>query len=164
MTGALTRIDIRGTNGERLSEKWAAGPRTYLGLTVAGFPNLFTITGPGSPSVLTNMLPTIEQHVEWIADCIGHLRARNLRRIEATLEAEDAWVARVNDIAAGTLFPTCNSWYMGANIPGKPRVFMPFIGFPRYVETCNEVVAGGYAGFALSSLESHGERAAPRIA
>ena len=150
MTGALTRIDIRGTNGARLSEKWAAGPRTYLGLSVAGFPNLFTITGPGSPSVLTNMLPTIEQHVEWIADCIGYMRARNFRRIEATQHAEDAWVARVNDIAAGTLFPTANSWYMGANIPGKPRVFMPFIGFPRYVEKCNEVAASGYAGFALS--------------
>jgi len=150
MTGALTRIDIRGIGGARLAHKWAEGPRTYLGLSVAGFPNLFTITGPGSPSVLTNMLPTIEQHVDWIADCLGAMRRRNVRRVEATQAAEDAWVARVNEIAAGTLFPTANSWYMGANIPGKPRVFMPFIGFPPYVEICNEVAANGYSGFALS--------------
>ena len=150
MTGALTRIDIRGKEAVRLSDKWAEGPRTYLGLSVAGFPNLFTITGPGSPSVLTNMLPTIEQHVEWIADCISFLRDNGLTRIDATPEAETAWVARVNEIAAGTLFPTTNSWYLGANIPGKPRVFMPYIGFPPYVEKCNEVAASGYAGFALS--------------
>jgi cyclohexanone monooxygenase len=150
MTGALTRIDIRGNGGMRLAEQWAEGPRTYLGLCVAGFPNLFTITGPGSPSVLTNMLPTIEQHVDWIADCLGYMRARNVRRIEATQASQDAWVARVNEIAAGTLFPSANSWYMGANIPGKPRVFMPFIGFPPYVAICNEVAANGYAGFALS--------------
>ena len=150
MTGALNKIDIRGIGGVPLREKWAAGPRTYLGLSSAGFPNLFTITGPGSPSVLTNMLPTIEQHVEWIADCIAHLRANQLHRIEATLPAEDAWVEKVNEIAAGTLFPTCNSWYLGANVPGKPRVFMPYIGFPPYVETCNAVAAGGYTGFALS--------------
>ncbi len=150
MTGALTRIDIRGRGGARLAEKWAEGPRTYLGLSVAGFPNLFTITGPGSPSVLTNMLPTIEQHVDWVAECIGTMRERNFRRIEATQNAETAWVARVNEIAAGTLFPTCNSWYLGANIPGKPRVFMPYIGFPPYVEECNEIAASGYSGFALS--------------
>ncbi|TMJ00048.1 MAG: NAD(P)/FAD-dependent oxidoreductase [Alphaproteobacteria bacterium] len=150
MTGALTRIDIHGKDGTRLAEKWAEGPRTYLGLGIAGFPNLFTVTGPGSPSVLTNMLPTIEQHVDWIADCIGTMRKRNFRRIEATPEAETAWVAEVNRIADGTLFPTCNSWYLGANIPGKPRVFMPYIGFPPYVEKCNEVAASGYSGFALS--------------
>ena len=150
MTGALTRIDIRGKDGERLADKWAEGPRTYLGLSVAGFPNLFTITGPGSPSVLTNMLPTIEQHVDWIADCIGTMRERNFRRIEATQDAETGWVAEVNRIADGTLFPTCNSWYLGANIPGKPRVFMPYIGFPPYVEKCNAVAASGYSGFALS--------------
>ena len=150
MTGALLRIDIRGRAGARLSEKWAEGPRTYLGLSIAGFPNLFVITGPGSPSVLTNMLPTIEQHVEWIADCLKFLRARDLGRIEATAEAETAWVARVNEIAADTLFPTCNSWYLGANIPGKPRVFMPYVGFPPYVATCNEVAARGYSGFVLS--------------
>ena len=143
-------ILVRGKDGERLADKWAEGPRTYLGLSVAGFPNLFTITGPGSPSVLTNMLPTIEQHVDWIADCIDYMRERNFRRIEATPDAETAWVAEVNRIADGTLFPTCNSWYLGANIPGKPRVFMPYIGFPPYVETCNAVAASGYSGFALS--------------
>jgi cyclohexanone monooxygenase len=100
--------------------------------------------------VLTNMLPTIEQHVEWIADCIGYLRDRGLTRIEATAEAETAWVAHVNQIASETLFPTCNSWYLGANVPGKPRVFMPHVGFPPYVEKCNAVAAAGYEGFALS--------------
>jgi cyclohexanone monooxygenase len=150
MTGALLRIDIRGAGGRTLKEKWAAGPRTYLGVAIAGFPNLFTITGPGSPSVLSNMLPSIEQHVEWIADCIGHLRERGLGRIEATAAAEQRWVAHVNEVADGTLFPSCNSWYIGANVPGKPRVFMPYIGFPPYVQKCNEVAANGYEGFALT--------------
>ena len=150
MTGALMAVDIRGIDGARLQEKWAEGPRTYLGLSVAQFPNLFTVTGPGSPSVLTNMLPTIEQHVEWISDCLGFLRARGYDRIEATAEAETAWVAHVNEIADRTLFPTCNSWYLGANVSGKPRVFMPYIGFPPYVAKCNEVAANGYEGFALS--------------
>ena len=149
MTGALNRIDIRGRNGASLREKWAAGPRTYLGLQVAGFPNLFTITGPGSPSVLTNMLFSIEQHVEWIADCIAYLRDRDLTVIEAAEEAETAWVAHVNEMAGQTLFTHCNSWYLGANVPGKPRVFMPYLGFPDYVARCNEVVAGGYEGFVL---------------
>jgi cyclohexanone monooxygenase len=150
MTGALTRIDIRGRDGVRLADAWAEGPHNYLGLSVAGFPNLFTVTGPGSPSVLTNMLPTIEQHVEWISDAIAYLRANGLSRIEATPHAQTAWVAEVNRIADGTLYPTCNSWYLGANIPGKPRVFMPYIGFPPYVAKCNAVAADGYSGFALS--------------
>jgi cation diffusion facilitator CzcD-associated flavoprotein CzcO len=150
MTGALNKIDIRGKGGIRLTEKWSAGPRTYLGIGMAGFPNLFTISGPGSPSVLTNMLPSIEQHVNWIADCIQHLCDRRLACIEATIEAEDSWVSHVNAVADGTLYPTCNSWYLGANIPGKPRVFMPYIGFPAYVEKCNEVAANGYKGFALT--------------
>jgi cyclohexanone monooxygenase len=150
MTGALNRIDIRGRDGTPLKEKWSAGPRTYLGLSIVGFPNLFTISGPGSPSVLTNMLPSIEQHVNWITDCIRHLRERQIACIEATLAAEDAWVTHVNAVANATLFPTCNSWYLGANIPGKPRVFMPYIGFPTYVEKCNDVAAKGYAGFALT--------------
>jgi cyclohexanone monooxygenase len=149
MTGALTRIDIRGRDGVRLADAWAEGPCNYLGLSVAGFPNLFTVTGPGSPSVLTNMLPTIEQHVEWIADALAYLRRRGLSRIEATEEAQAGWVAEVNRIADSTLYPTCNSWYLGANIPGKPRVFMPYIGFPPYVAKCNAVAAEGYAGFAL---------------
>jgi len=151
MTGALRNIDIRGRAGTLLEDKWAEGPRTYLGVAIAGFPNLFTITGPGSPSVLTNMLPSIEQHVEWIADCILYARERGRGCIEPTLAAEDEWVAHVNEVADGTLFPSCNSWYVGANIPGKPRVFMPYIGgFPRYVEACNRIAADGYAGFALS--------------
>ena len=151
MTGALLKIDIRGRGGATLAEKWAAGPRTYLGLTIAGFPNLFTITGPGSPSVLTNMLPSIEQHVDWIADCLGYLRNRGGTRIEASVDAEDAWVAHVNELANTSLRSTTDSWYIGANIPGKPRVFMPYIGgFPTYVETCDEVAANGYDGFALA--------------
>jgi cation diffusion facilitator CzcD-associated flavoprotein CzcO len=151
MTGALLRIDIRGAGGRTLQEAWAEGPRTYLGLAVAGFPNLFTITGPGSPSVLSNMLPSIEQHVDWIADCIGHVRAQGGGRIEATGAAENAWVAHVNAVAGATLFPSCNSWYLGANVPGKPRVFMPYLGFPAYVQKCAEVAAQGYEGFALSA-------------
>jgi len=150
MTGALLKIDIRGRGGLPLREKWRAGPRTYLGLSMAGFPNLFTITGPGSPSVLTNMLPTIEQHVEWIADSLGHVRDRKLSRIEPTATAEDEWVAHVGDAASRTLRYTCSSWYLGVNIPGKPRIFMPYIGgFPKYVQKCNEVKAAGYEGFAL---------------
>jgi cyclohexanone monooxygenase len=150
MTGSLNKIDIRGRAHTSLKEQWAAGPRTYLGLSVAGFPNLFTISGPGSPSVLTNMLPSIEQHVNWIADCIQYMREHQYTCIEATLPAQDEWVAHVNAIANMTLYPSCNSWYLGANIPGKPRVFMPYIGFPMYVEKCNAVVAEGYKGFALS--------------
>jgi len=151
MTGTLRRIDIRGRGGRRLAEKWSEGPRTYLGLMVADFPNLFTITGPGSPSVLTNMLPSIEQHVEWIADCMLFSQERGRGCIEATPEAEDAWMVHVDEVASATLFPLANSWYVGANIPGKPRVFMPYIGgFPRYVETCNQIAAEGYTGFALT--------------
>ena len=150
MTGALLGIDIRGRNGVRLEDEWKAGPRTYLGLTMAGFPNLFAITGPGSPSVLTNMVVSIEQHVEWVADCIAHLRARGLERIEASREAQDEWVDHVNETAHQTLYPLANSWYMGANIPGKPRVFTPYVGSAgSYRRTCNEVAAGGYRGFRL---------------
>ena len=151
MTGALLKIDIRGRGGATLAEKWAAGPRTYLGLAIAGFPNLFTITGPGSPSVLTNMLPSIEQHVDWIVDCLGYLRDRGAARIEARVDAEDAWVTHVNELADASLRSTTDSWYVGANVPGKPRVFMPYIGgFPSYVQTCDEVAAKGYEGFALT--------------
>ena len=150
MTGALSRIDIRGTAGVALRDKWADGPRTYLGLSSAGFPNLFIITGPGSPSVLSNMVPSIEQHASWIADCIAYMGERGMRRIEATQEAEDAWVAHVNEVADATLYPSCNSWYLGANIPGKPRVFMPYLGFPAYVQKCGEVAARGYEGFVVT--------------
>jgi len=151
MTGALLNIDIRGRGGQSLRDAWEAGPRTYLGLGTVGFPNLFTISGPGSPSVLTNMIVSIEQHVEWIADCMAYLRDNGFDRIEATRDAQDAWVDHVNAIADFTLFPSCNSWYLGANVPGKPRVFMPLLGFPPYVEKCNEVAAKGYEGFALAA-------------
>jgi cation diffusion facilitator CzcD-associated flavoprotein CzcO len=149
MTGTLVRIDIRGVGGATLAERWAEGPRTYLGLTTVGFPNLFMMTGPGSPSVLSNMVVSIEQHAEWIAECVANLRARGLSRIEATQAAQDAWVAHVNEVADSTLYPQCNSWYLGSNVPGKPRVFMPYLGFPAYVEKCKEVVSRGYEGFRL---------------
>jgi cyclohexanone monooxygenase len=151
MTGALTNIDIRGRSGLRLQDKWSEGPRTYLGVAMAGFPNLFTITGPGSPSVLTNMLPTIEQHVEWIAGVLEHMRDRQLGQIEPVSAAEEEWVAHGNEVAGRTLRYTCSSWYLGVNIPGKPRVFMPYIGgFPKYVQRCNEIAANGYEGFVLT--------------
>jgi cyclohexanone monooxygenase len=151
MTGALLKIDIRGRGGVALRDKWAAGPRTYLGLAIAGFPNFFTITGPGSPSVLSNMIVSIEQHVDWIADCFAHLRTQRRERIEATPEAEEAWVAHVNEVGHMTLYPKAKSWYMGANVPGKPRIFMPYIGgVGLYRQKCDEVAAAGYAGFTLS--------------
>ncbi len=150
MTGPLLAIDIRGRAGLALRDKWRDGPRSYLGLGSAGFPNLFIITGPGSPSVLTNMMVSIEQHVNWIGDCLAWLRARGHARIEASAAAEIAWGQHVNAVADRTLYPTCNSWYLGANVPGKPRVFMPLVGFPPYVDKCNEVAARGYEGFVLS--------------
>ena len=149
MTGALLSIDIRGRGGLALREKWSAGPRTYLGLGVPGFPNLFTMTGPGSPSVLTNMMVAIHQHVTWIGDCLKYLRDNGVATIEATVEAEEAWVRHVNEVADKTLYPHCNSWYLGANVPGKTRVFMPLVGFPPYAETCAKVAANDYEGFDL---------------
>jgi cation diffusion facilitator CzcD-associated flavoprotein CzcO len=155
MTGALLNIDIRGRTGRTLRQKWEAGPRTYLGIALAGFPNLFMITGPGSPSVLSNMIVSIEQHADWIADCIMYLRENGGQSIEANLEAEDAWVSHVNEIGHMTLYPQANSWYMGANIPGKPRVFMPYIGgVAAYRQKCDEVAAKGYEGFELASAAS----------
>ena len=150
MTGSFDRIRITGRGGLALAQKWRAGPRTYLGLTSAGFPNLFMITGPGSPSVLANMIQAIEQHVDWVADCIGHLRDAGARTIEPVVEDEDAWVEHVNEVAQVSLRSTCSSWYVGANVPGRPRVFMPYIGgFPVYVQKCNEVMNEGYRGFVL---------------
>ena len=150
MTGAVGKIDIRGRGGVKLKDTWSGGPRTYLGLMVSGFPNLFLVTGPGSPSVLCNMALAIEQHVEWISGCISYVNERQVGAIEATAQAQDAWVATVNEIADTTLFPLANSWYIGANVPGKPRVFMPYIGgFPTYEQICNDVAAKGYEGFAL---------------
>ncbi|MGX1544207.1 flavin-containing monooxygenase [Streptomyces adustus] len=153
MTGALRAIDIRGRDGVALNEVWAAGPRNHLGLLTAGFPNLFTVTGPLSPSVLSNMLISIEQHVDWITDCIAHLGDHGLTEIDATVEAQDAWVRHVADLAADTLYPEAASWYQGANIPGKPRVFMPYLGgVGTYREECDAVAAAGYRGFTLSRL------------
>jgi cyclohexanone monooxygenase len=153
MTGALARIDIRGRGGRKLVDDWVAGPRSYLGLGVFGYPNLFTVTGPGSPSVLSNMLTSIEQHVEWIATCIAYLAAHAIALIEPTLDAQDEWVEHVNLVAHQTLYPQANSWYMGANIPGKPRVFMPYVGgVGVYRAKCDEVAAAGYDGFALTTI------------
>ena len=151
MTGALLRIDIRGLKGKKLVDKWAEGPKTYLGLSIAEFPNLFTVTGPGSPSVLTNMLPSIEQHVDWIANCIAYMRQNGFERIASEPAAEAGWVEHVRETAGLSLRANCSSWYVGANIPGKPRVFMPYMGgYPAYLEKCADVVAKGYEGFALS--------------
>ena len=149
MTGSLNRIDIRGKSNVALKDKWADGPRSYLGLSSAGFPNLFTITGPGSPSVLANMIPAIEQHVNWIGACLDYLRAQKRHAIEATTEAENPWLIQVQTAAEGTLWPSCDNWYLGANVPGKPRVFMPYVDWVGYVAKCNEVVARGYEGFSL---------------
>ncbi len=150
MTGALLKMNITGKGGRTLAEAWSAGPRTYLGLGVPDFPNLFTVTGPGSPSVLTNMIMAIEQHVEWIRDCLVSLRKEGHETIEASPQAADAWVDHVNAIADQTLYPTCNSWYLGANIPGKTRVFMPLIGYPPYAEKCQRVAENNYEGFELA--------------
>jgi cation diffusion facilitator CzcD-associated flavoprotein CzcO len=152
MTGPLLRMDICGRDGLPLADAWKAGPLTYLGLQVTGFPNLFTITGPGSPSVLCNMPVAIEQHVEWITDCIAHMRAKKIERIEPSPESMDRWVARVNEAANATLLPQAHhSWYLGANVPGKPRVFMPYAGgMARYRDICAGVAANDYEGFALS--------------
>jgi cyclohexanone monooxygenase len=152
MTGALLDIDISVEGGPSLADKWAHGPRTYLGLMTAGIPNLFMITGPGSPSVKTNMVASIEQHVDWIADCLQYLRDKEIRHIEADESAENSWVAHVNDVADATLYPQANSWYIGANIPGKPRVFMPYVaGLDKYRKICDEVAANNYRGFSLKS-------------
>ncbi|NJC73069.1 NAD(P)/FAD-dependent oxidoreductase [Planosporangium thailandense] len=159
MTGALTEIAIRGVDGQALQDKWTHGPLTLLGLQTAGFPNLFMITGPGSPSVLSNMVVSIEQHVDWVADCLAYLRDRGVDRIEATVEAEERWMRHVAELAAGTLYPRANSWYVGANIPGKPRVFMPYVaGCGQYRRECEEIVNSGYTGFVLGeTAELHNE-------
>ena len=149
MTGALLGIDIRTDDGVTLRERWAGGPVSYLGIAVSGLPNLFMVTGPGSPSVLSNVVVSIEQHVDWITDCIGWMRERGLSCIEATAGAEQSWVNHVNELADATLFPQASSWYVGANIPGKPRVFMPYVGgVAVYREKCDAIAAAGYEGFA----------------
>ncbi|MEM7100512.1 MAG: NAD(P)/FAD-dependent oxidoreductase [Pseudomonadota bacterium] len=152
MTGALQRMDIQGRGGTKLLDHWNHGPKTYLGLQMSGFPNLFTVTGPGSPSVLSNMLVSIEQHIDWISDCINHLDQIGAATIEPTPDAEDDWVRHVFEMAQGTMLTaeSCNSWYLGANIPGKPRIFMPYVaGVGPYREHCEQVVAAGYTGFRI---------------
>ena len=150
MTGSFDKIKIVGRGGKTLAEKWRAGPRAYLGLASEGFPNLFMITGPGSPSVLANMIQAIEQHVDWLADCLGHMGDVGAVSIEPALADEDAWVDHVIDVSTVSLRSTCSSWYVGANVPGRPRVFMPYIGgFPIYVQKCNEVMTSAYRGFVL---------------
>jgi len=153
MTGSLLRMDIRGRDGLPLAEAWKAGPQNYLGMQVAGFPNLFMVTGPGSPSVLCNMPVAIEQHVEWITDCIAHMRKKGLTRIEPKNQAVESWVAEVNAAANATLLPQAkHSWYLGANVPGKPRVFMPYAGgMAHYRKICADVAARNYEGFSLSA-------------
>ena len=150
MTGSLLKIDIRGRNDQPLADAWNAGPVTYLGLSTAGFPNMFMVSGPGSPSVLTNMIMSIEQHVEWISDCISHIVSTGKSTIETTEKEQAEWVGFVNAVADMTLYPSCNSWYLGANVPGKPRVFMPLLGFPTYADKCTEVAANNYEGFVLA--------------
>ncbi len=155
MTGALAAIDINGRNGVTLGSRWSAGPRTYLGVAVSGFPNLFTITGPLSPSVLSNMVVSIEQHVEWVSDCIAYVRRSGCAAIEATAEAENEWVRQVAEVASATLFPRADSWYMGANVPGKPRTFLPYIGgVGEFRRVCEEEAADGYPGFVLAGAAS----------
>lgn len=162
MTGSFDKIAITGRGGRTLAEKWRAGPRAYLGLASEGFPDLFMITGPGSPSVLASMIQAIEQHVDWLADCLGHMRDIGAGTIEPLREDEDAWVAHVNDVSTVSLRSTCSSWYVGANIPGRPRVFMPYIGgFPVYVQKCNEVMNSGYDGFVLQGAQ--GSNAPPQV-
>ncbi len=154
MTGALVAVNIEGRNGLTLKQKWAAGPQTYLGLTAVGFPNFFAITGPGSPSVLSNMVVSIEQHVDWICAVLEHMQYEDLQVIEPTETAEAGWVEHVNDFADLTLFSKANSWYMGANVPGKTRVFLPYIGgVGRYRETCDEVANRDYLGFTFSGVD-----------
>ena len=161
MTGTLDRIDIRGRRGLALKDQWAAGPKTYLGMMSAGFPNMFMVTGPQSPSVLSNMMVSIEQHIDWMSDCIAHMEANGLATVEATHEAQDDWVAHSNEVAYSTLYPKAASWYMGANIPGKPRVFLPYIGgVGAYRDKCNDVAATGYRGFVFEAREDVGLDAA----
>jgi cyclohexanone monooxygenase len=150
MTGTLMRLDLRGRGNLRIQDQWRAGPSTYLGLMVAGFPNLFNVVGPGCPAAFTNVMVSIEHHVNWIAQCIADLRASGHTTIEPTPAAQGAWVEHVNAVAQASLYLSCNSWYLGANIPGKPRMFMPLLGFPPYVDKCAEVARNGYEGFALA--------------
>lgn len=151
MTGALNKIDIKGKSGVALKQKWSEGPKNYLGLAIEGFPNFFMVTGPGSPSVFANMVSCIEQHVEWISNTLDYLKKNNYQSIEVKTEAENEWVKHVNEVANSTLLPTAASWYLGANVPGKPRVFMPYVGgFSTYGEKINQVARDNYQGFSIA--------------
>jgi cyclohexanone monooxygenase len=162
MTGSFEKIRITGRNGLTLAEKWHAGPRCYLGVASAGFPNLFTITGPGSPSVLANMIQAIEQHVDWLADFMAHMRDIGAATVEPLQAYEDQWVEHVTDVSTVSLRSTCSSWYVGANIEGRPRVFMPYIGgFPVYVQKCNEIMSNDFEGFVFEGAKAHNE--APQV-
>jgi cyclohexanone monooxygenase len=153
MTGALTAVDIRGRGGRCLKDSWREGAGAYLGLAIAGFPNLFVITGPGSPSVLANVILAIEQHVEWLGRLFAHARLNGITEIEADAGAQEQWMAEVSASADKTLYPRANSWYVGANVPGKPRVFMPYVnGFSAYERACEQIAAEGYRGFHLKHV------------
>jgi cyclohexanone monooxygenase len=152
MTGALTRIDVRGRGGRLLRDDWADGPRTYLGISIAGYPNLFVVVGPGSPAVLASYPPQIELQMGWIADFVSYLTKNDFTSAEAEIDAQDAWCDHVSEVAMGTMFttPSCNSWYNGQNIEGKPRVILPYVGgLPAYMRRCNDVAANDYEGFAI---------------
>lgn len=165
MTGTLLKIDIVGRDGIRLADEWHGGPQTYLGLMIAGFPNLFTVTGPGSPSVLSNMVAAVEQHVDWIARCIGDLEEHGYAAIEADPEAQSEWVTQVNAAADSTLYTKANSWYIGANVVGKPKVFMPYVGgFDRYRHICEDVAASGYKGFLQTPAQPDPTQPDPAVA
>ena len=162
LTGALLQIEITGRGGLSLRDQWRDGPGTLLGLMTAGFPNMFIITGAGSPSVLVNMVVGVEQHVDWIARCLDDLRRESFSIIEAEESAQTRWVAHVNEAADKTLFPLAQSWYMGANIPGKPRVFMPYVSkIGLYRAECDRIAANNYEGFKrarvgdTSTAQSH---------
>ena len=151
MTGAILEMDVRTSDGADMKERWKDGPKTYLGIMVSGFPNMFVITGPGNPGVKSQMILSIEQHTDWITDCIENMRAKGINRAEADADAEVKWVEHVNEVANSTLYPQANSWYVGANIPGKPRIFMPYVGgVEAYKKICDEVVEKGYEGITLS--------------
>jgi len=151
ISGPLLAMDVRGRGGRSLRDKWKDGAKEYLGLIGAGFPNLLTITGPGSPSVLSNVVVSIEQHVDFIAALLNHMKARNYTCVDASDAAENDWMAQVSDLAHQTLYPRANSWYVGANVAGKPRVFLPFIGVGKYRQICNDIVRDDYRGFVFSN-------------
>jgi len=153
ITGSVLGVDIRGLDGRSMRDKWAEGARAYLGLMAEGFPNCFIVTGPGSPSVLSNVLKSIEQHVDFIGQTIADMEAAGAEVIEPTLEAEDAWVLEVDGIASRSVYKSCDSWYVGSNIPGKPRVFTAYIGWPQYADELKKVVAAGYDGFRLMTRD-----------